>query len=260
MADNRAQIIIKKKINKGGHGHHGGAWKVAYADFVTAMMAFFLVMWLMGADEVTKAKIAQYFNHPNTSFDPDDDPNSNSIPRPGLRDSLLSGMEGAVPDDQVPNPVRAETYLDRNRKLGERVRLEMDGQAFNFEVEIQYLKFSIPEAALFAPGTSQLRPDAKDRLNKLGDIFKNYGGNITVEDYTNETQLDGSAQPSAYVASTIKAVVVMNYLIENNYVPEDRIRPIAGQSPKSPAQDIDAEANKQNKRIEFTLAKAKKVQ
>ena len=39
--------IIIKKINKGGHGHHGGAWKIAYADFVTAMMAFFLLMWLI---------------------------------------------------------------------------------------------------------------------------------------------------------------------------------------------------------------------
>jgi chemotaxis protein MotB len=41
-------IIIKKIKKKGGHGHHGGAWKLAYADFVTAMMAFFLLMWLLG--------------------------------------------------------------------------------------------------------------------------------------------------------------------------------------------------------------------
>ena len=48
--------IVKKK--GGGHGHHGGAWKVAYADFVTAMMAFFLVMWLIGLDAKTRAAIA----------------------------------------------------------------------------------------------------------------------------------------------------------------------------------------------------------
>ena len=47
--DNHAEIIIKK-VKKGGHGaHHGGAWKVAYADFVTAMMAFFLLLWLLNA-------------------------------------------------------------------------------------------------------------------------------------------------------------------------------------------------------------------
>lgn len=56
-------IIIIKKIIKGGHGHHGGAWKVAYADFVTAMMAFFLLMWLLNATtEDQKKGISDYFS------------------------------------------------------------------------------------------------------------------------------------------------------------------------------------------------------
>src|SRR6201991_5380768 len=59
----RPIVIVKKK--KGGHGgHHGGAWKVAYADFVTAMMAFFMVMWILGMDEQTKASIEGYFSNP----------------------------------------------------------------------------------------------------------------------------------------------------------------------------------------------------
>lgn len=56
-------IIIKKK-KKHAHGHHGGAWKVAYADFVTAMMAFFLVMWILGMNDEQKESIAAYFNDP----------------------------------------------------------------------------------------------------------------------------------------------------------------------------------------------------
>ncbi len=64
MASAEKPIIIIKK--KGGHGgHHGGAWKIAYADFVTAMMAFFMVMWLVNtADSVTKKNIASYFKRP----------------------------------------------------------------------------------------------------------------------------------------------------------------------------------------------------
>lgn len=59
------QPIIIKKIKKGGHGHHGGAWKLAYADFVTAMMAFFLLMWLLGStDETTRKGIASFFADP----------------------------------------------------------------------------------------------------------------------------------------------------------------------------------------------------
>src|SRR5436853_189632 len=54
--------IIRKK--KAGGGHHGGAWKVAYADFVTAMMAFFLVMWIVGLSKPTREAIANYFKNP----------------------------------------------------------------------------------------------------------------------------------------------------------------------------------------------------
>src|SRR4051794_9919228 len=58
-----APIIIKKK--KGGHGHHGGAWKVAYADFVTAMMALFIVLWLLSSSEQTKKAVGGYFQDPS---------------------------------------------------------------------------------------------------------------------------------------------------------------------------------------------------
>lgn len=61
--DNQAPIIIKRKKVVSGDGHHGGAWKVAYADFVTAMMAFFLLMWLIGATNENQRKgLADYFN------------------------------------------------------------------------------------------------------------------------------------------------------------------------------------------------------
>ena len=49
MAKTDGPPIVIKRIKKGGHGHHGGAWKIAYADFVTAMMAFFLLMWVLGS-------------------------------------------------------------------------------------------------------------------------------------------------------------------------------------------------------------------
>ena len=60
----KEQPIIVVRRKKGGHGHHGGAWKVAYADFVTAMMAFFLVMWLASQDSRIRDAIAGYFQEP----------------------------------------------------------------------------------------------------------------------------------------------------------------------------------------------------
>ncbi len=67
MADIQSEApsirIVRKKIIAGGH--HGGAWKVAYADFVTAMMAFFLVMWIVGLNKPIRQAIAAYFRNPS---------------------------------------------------------------------------------------------------------------------------------------------------------------------------------------------------
>src|SRR3954463_8972188 len=99
MAEKKATIIIKK-VKKGGHAAaHGGAWKVAYADFVTAMMAFFMVMWLLGADEEIKAAVAHYFNNPTSAWRPDLG-SKEVLPlgeMTGAGDNLLKGNEGQTP-------------------------------------------------------------------------------------------------------------------------------------------------------------------
>ena len=65
MPKDGAPIIVIKRVKKGGHGHHGGAWKIAYADFVTAMMAFFLLMWVLGSTTAGDlAGISSYFQNP----------------------------------------------------------------------------------------------------------------------------------------------------------------------------------------------------
>src|SRR5690242_7585744 len=65
MSDDSQQPIVVKRIKKGGGAAHGGAWKIAYADFVTAMMAFFLLMWLLGSTAKGDLKgIADYFAQP----------------------------------------------------------------------------------------------------------------------------------------------------------------------------------------------------
>src|ERR1700751_2944963 len=106
MANNKKGVtIVIKKIQGGGGAGHGGAWKVAFADFMTAMMCFFLVMWLMGADEETKSEIAHYFNHPNTPWKNGRDPQSNAVSplgdKTGDGQSVMKGSNGAVPDDLV---------------------------------------------------------------------------------------------------------------------------------------------------------------
>jgi chemotaxis protein MotB len=99
MADEKdeknAQPIIIKKVKKAGHGHHGGAWKVAYADFVTAMMAFFLLLWLLQATtEEQKLGIADYFSPASIS--------RNTSGSGGVMGGRTFTKKGANPNDQAP--------------------------------------------------------------------------------------------------------------------------------------------------------------
>ena len=92
---NKAPVIIIKKIKKGGHGHHGGAWKVAYADFVTAMMAFFLLLWILQATtEEQKLGIADYFSPSSVS--------RSTSGSGGIMGGRTFTKEGASPNDQTP--------------------------------------------------------------------------------------------------------------------------------------------------------------
>jgi chemotaxis protein MotB len=108
MADDeeeKVQPIIIKKIKKGGHGHHGGAWKVAYADFVTAMMAFFLLLWLLQATtEEQKLGIADYFAPASVS--------RNTSGSGGLMGGGTFTKTGSRPNDASPIGVMIQLPTD----------------------------------------------------------------------------------------------------------------------------------------------------
>src|SRR6185503_18484319 len=100
--DDNRPIIVVKRYKKGGGGHHGGAWKVAYADFVTAMMAFFLVMWLVTAvSKEQRAAIFDYFKNPSME--------------PGKSQKPAPGMVG--PGGASTSPIELQGALDSPRTL-----------------------------------------------------------------------------------------------------------------------------------------------
>src|SRR5690348_9500993 len=111
-AEKRPMSIVVRRGKKGGdhEGHHGGAWKIAYADFVTAMMAFFLLMWLLGStSKYDKEGISQYFNTPLSAlFSGDQSSNAtrSNVVQGGGRDiSDTRPGEGAMAQ---PNPPAAQ--------------------------------------------------------------------------------------------------------------------------------------------------------
>jgi len=122
MAEKKLQPIIVKRVKKGGHAVHGGAWKIAYADFVTAMMAFFLLMWLLGSTAKGELQgIADYFNAPLkvAMVGGDGAGNSSSVIPGGGND--LSKVHGQVR--------RSDSDKDKQRRMTpEQMRAEMARQ------------------------------------------------------------------------------------------------------------------------------------
>ena len=116
-------IIIKKKKVSGHGGHHGGSWKVAYADFVTAMMAFFMVMWIMGLSDDTKASISGYFNDPN-----------GFMKNPPKSKNVITAISGVNKSKSSSNQTNAT-----GKGVGEAVGLEVatakEGQAIQLEIK-----------------------------------------------------------------------------------------------------------------------------
>ena len=106
MADDK-RLIIVKRIKRVAGGHHGGAWKIAYADFVTAMMAFFLLMWLLGSTTKGDLKgIADYFNTPLkvSLLGGSGSGDSSSLIKGGGKD--LTRSEGQVKQGELPTEKR----------------------------------------------------------------------------------------------------------------------------------------------------------
>ncbi len=128
-----AQPIIVKRIKKAAHGHHGGAWKVAFADFVTAMMAFFLLMWLMGStSQAEREAIADYFENPSAIQGPGGASTSmiklgstdNNQNTKGSNDSQSSKRSGKT-EHSKDGSEAAETIKDKQRLESLKQALEM---------------------------------------------------------------------------------------------------------------------------------------
>jgi chemotaxis protein MotB len=247
MADNKdgkaSIILIKKK--KGGHGgHHGGAWKVAYADFVTAMMAFFMVMWLMGSDEETKKAVADYFNNPDKYISA-----SKDGPNPFDKDRL-KGNPGGFPEDVIPKPSKAIPVHVDEQKILLKISEVFEGSAFSVEADSDHVKFALPGYILFQSGSSELSFEATLALKKLQSIFHDYPGKIFIEGHTNKIN-DNSADRNSWKLSFDRAMSVRNFLVYQLKIAEDKVVPV----PKGDAfpYSIKDVNDQKNRRVEFIL-------
>ncbi|MEN3293482.1 MAG: chemotaxis protein MotB [Burkholderiales bacterium] len=217
MADEGQRPIIVKKIKKGGGGHHGGAWKIAYADFVTAMMAFFLLMWLLGSTAKGDLHgIAEYFQTPlkvamaggSGSGD------SSSVIQGGGRD--LTRKDGQIKNGDEPSPKKtynltaatmqtAEAALEkaeaaRLKVLKEKIEAAIDARPtlkqfkrqLLLDITSEGLRIQIVDEKnrpMFALAKADLQPYTVEILHEIGKALN---------DMPNRISLSGHTDASAY--------------------------------------------------------------
>ena len=208
MADAGHNAIIIKKVKKGGHGHHGGAWKVAYADFVTAMMAFFLLLWLLNVTtDDQKRGLADYFA-----------PTTATLSQSSGSGDILSGRtfsasgsrvgDGGVPAVVVtltpPPPSKSADVEDENPDELEAVReqerfdkaLEAIKQALNDSAELSDLSQNLlmdmtsegmriqiidqDGGALFHSGSAQMAERTRMLLSQIAQVVSRLPNEISL--------------------------------------------------------------------------------
>ncbi|MEZ5355213.1 MAG: flagellar motor protein MotB [Bryobacteraceae bacterium] len=169
MADEVAPVIVIKK--KSGHGgHHGGAWKVAYADFVTAMMAFFMVMWLMNSTPQIKEAVGSYFRDPSGSGKKSGSSMSGAGQGLELKKEDLSKLK-----DEISQAMKQMPEFD---KLKDQVSMTVTGEGLRIEL------LETEKGLFFASGDLQPSDQGEEMLNLLAQQLGELPNHILIEGHT----------------------------------------------------------------------------
>ena len=266
----KLQPIIVKKIKKGGHGHHGGAWKIAYADFVTAMMAFFLLMWLLGSTtEGDKKGIADYFNSPLklallSSGSGSGD--SSHVLRGGGQD--LTRTTGQVKRGDIEakrdtvnlhalkqEQVRAEIARleDLKRKVESKIAANavLAGMASQLRLDMTRdgLRIQITDGQnrpMFASGSAVVQPYMRELLREIGTVLNEVPNRLTLEGHTDAQPFAGGERGySNWELSADRANASRRELLAGG-MPDERVLRVQGLASSQPfdAAEPNAAANR----------------
>ena len=266
----KLQPIIIKRVKKGGHAAHGGAWKIAYADFVTAMMAFFLLMWLLGSTtEGDRKGIADYFSSPlkvslNGAGAGSGD--SSHVLKGGGQD--LSRTAGQVKRGDIEaaratvnlqalkaEQLRAEIVRlqDLKRKIEEKIagnkRLQAMRSQLRLDMTRDGLRIQIVDEQnrpMFASGSAVVQPYMRELLQEIGSVLGEVPNRLTLEGHTDATAYAGGERGySNWELSADRANASRRVLVEGG-LPDDRMLRVQGLASSSPfdRQDPHAATNR----------------
>lgn len=187
-----AQRIIIKRVKSHG-GHHGGAWKVAYADFVTAMMSLFIVLWLMNTSDHVRKVIAGYFN------DPLGKTNQTGTDRAGVADALpLNEKNIEKLKEQLQKQIRQNTNL---KDISKQVEMTITPEGLRIEL------LESKDGTFFDSGSTTLKANGKEMLDLLASKLSDVPNTVSIEGHTDSQQFANHAGYSNWELSVDRANV-----------------------------------------------------
>ena len=290
--DNAPTIIIKK-VKKGGHaGHHGGAWKVAYADFVTAMMAFFLLMWLINTTSPEQKRgIADYFAPASVSQTTSgsggilagtglgdsgakSDGSTAAIPQlapeapPNATDAGKASKSGATSADEAARQASAKAEADEFKSAAESLRQALQDMPELAELSKQVIVDVTPEGlriqlvdqegrSMFDQGSAKPNDRARLLLRAVSKVIRQLHNRITISGHTSAVVGAGATAGDDWALSAARANAA-RAVLQDAGVEADRVYQVSGKANSDPLYPDDPTLPG-NRRIAITLLREKPV-
>ena len=214
MSPVKAQPIIVIKKRSGHASHHGGAWKVAYADFVTAMMSLFIVLWLMNSSEKIKKAVAGYFNDPK-----------------GTATLMGTTMSGTGEITAAP---ATEAMQQLKQRLEDGIKAKKDLQQLSKQIELivtpEGLRIELLEdknGTFYQSGSARLSQSGQELLALLAGELKTLPNPLLIEGHTDAAQYSNDANYSNWELSADRANAARR-LMQQDGVRTDQVTQVRG--------------------------------
>jgi len=253
--DKKPTIIVKAR-RKGHATPHGGAWKVAYADFVTALMAFFLVMWLVGQDASVRKAVAAYFRDPG-AFEQ------------GKAASLLEGGSGLHPEKGSP-PAQARAKQDQQAleraaaDIRQALQTMPDFAAVRGQIEIHMtnegLRIELQEsvsACFFDTGSATMTAQAEQVFARIGQELAKLPNGVLIEGHTDARQYASDEGYTNWELSADRANAVRRVL-QRSGLGQQQLREVRGYADRQLRNSTDP-LDARNRRVSILVRRAEEA-
>jgi len=228
-------IIIKKKVSHGGH--HGGAWKVAYADFVTAMMALFIVLWLLSSSEKVQKAVGGYFQDPSGTA------------------KLAGSDQAGVAENFIVNKDNMKELKEQlERSIKEVPNFDKLKNNIDMTVTNEGLRIELTESAsgmFFDSGSAKMSTDGAELLKSLAEELGKLPNHMAMEGHTDSKPYPPGAAYTNWELSSDRANAARRFMVASGLRPDQivQVRGFADQRLRKP----DAPLDPSNRRISIIV-------